>query len=115
MAGESNSNWKKNVVFETVKGVFVGAVTGAAGISLGNLGTTQLEEFYYPQKSEKTSFAERFQQKSQSSILTATIFGAIAGAVYYRTSAKNYNKMLNEKWVVRVGKETDSSKQLPRL
>ncbi|KAA3633993.1 MAG: hypothetical protein DWQ02_12140 [Bacteroidetes bacterium] len=105
MPNNQNRNWEKNLTFETIKGVFIGAITSGAGISLVNLLTSPLESQH------TQSFLKKIQGRNKAVLPTSVLLGGIAGGAYYRQAAKQHNSMLKEKWTVRIEKEDSSSAQ----
>ena len=97
------NSWKKNITFETIKGVFIGALSGGAGLTLTNLLTSAAD------MNENQDFKKTLGSKTKKGLPPAAIFGGIAGAVYYRKKAKDFNDMLDEKWTVRVEEKRNLS------
>jgi len=95
-------NMKENVAFATVKGILLGAITGATGISLANLVTSKIDS-----TSKNQDFTDIFSKRSKSNLPYAAIIGGIAGAVYYNKSAKDYNKAIEGKWTIKISQEDE--------
>ena len=96
---------KQDVTFATVKGIFIGAIAGSLGMTIGNLVTTKLDTL------GQQNFTDKFKQRSKGNLPFAAIVGGIAGAVYYGKSAKDYNKAIDEKWTVKISKQEQNAEK----
>lgn len=111
---EQLTSWKKNVAFETVKGVFIGAIAASTGITLANSLTSILDTREGSNcVAKEKGFKEILKSRTKATLPTTAIMGAVAGALYYRKEAKDFNKLLDEKWTIRIEKEDSPSNKSP--